>query len=314
MVSNKKLLKESGMSLIELMIALLIGLLLSAAIITVYMSNKKTFWDTEAAASLQENSRFAVKLITDDIRAAGFYADSYDNTVINNNVPAIVSGSCSDSEFDYDQPIWGAAAAAGISCLDGFHFKVGTDILFVKGSRMDPAISTSPPGSGNQKTYMIARDRFTAEHYMAEADLADKSYGNPAAYEYSHHAYFIAHKDGDAFPQLRRLSQRVADGGGSTIWIAETVADGIEDLRYMFGVDTDNDGAANQYIATENMASWDNIVSVKIFMLAQATTSDMSFSGGKTYEYGGRAAYKPTDRYHRKLYETTVTIRNIMTQ
>ncbi len=312
MLSNKKGLKQSGMSLVELMIALLIGLLLSAAIITVYLSNKKTFWDTEAAASLQENSRFALGLITDDIRAAGFYANSYDNTVINNNVPAIASGSCSDIEFDYDQPIWGATADTGIDCLDSKDFKVGTDILFVKGARMDPVTSSAPSGSGSEKTYMVARDRFVAEHYMAEADLADKSYDDPAAYEYSHHAYFIAHKDGDAFPQLRRLSQRVA--GGSTVWIVETVADGVEDLRYMFGVDTDNNGAANQYIATESMTSWDNIVSVKIFMLVQATTSDMSFSGGKTYEYGGRAAYTPTDRYHRKLYETTVSIRNIMTQ
>lgn len=314
MVSNKTMLKQSGMSLVELMIALLIGLLLSAAIITVYLSNKKTFWDTEAAASLQENSRFALKLITEDIRAAGFYANSYDNTVINKTVPAIASGSCNDIEFDYDQPIWGATAVAGIDCLGIKNFKAVTDILFVKGVRMDPVTSTTPPLSGNQKTYMVARGRFVAEHYKAEAGLADKSYNAPAAYEYSHHAYFVAHKDGDAFPQLRRLSQRVASGGGSTVWIAETVADGIEDLRYMFGVDTDNDGAANQYIATENMTSWDNIVSVKIFMLAQATTSDMSFSGGKIYEYGGRTAYTPTDRYHRKLYETTVTIRNIMTQ
>lgn len=279
------------------------------------MSNKKTFWDTEAAASLQENSRFALELITDDIRSAGFYANSYGNTVINNNVPDIAGGACKDIEFDYDQPIWGTTTDGGIACLGGKNFKVGTDILFVKGARMDPATSTSPPGSGSQKTYMVARDRFVAEHYMAEAGLADKAYGDPAAYEYSHHAYFVAYKSGDAFSQLRRLSQKVADDGGSSVWIAETVADGIEDLRYMFGVDTDNDGAANQYLATEDMGVlWDDIVSVKIFMLAQATTSDMSLSGGKTYEYGGRTPYTPTDPYHRKLYETTVTIRNIMTQ
>ncbi len=297
------------MSLVELMIALLIGLLLSAAIITVYLSNKKTFWDTEAAAALQENSRFAATLITDDIRSAGFYADSYAKSVTNIDVGPIASGSCNNLEFNYQQPISGAVTELG--CMSGKAYKNGTDILLVKGTRMTPATVFTHSG-GSYKTYMVATSFEDSEHYIAQADL-DKKAHDSEVHEFFHHVYFISQEEGAVFPQLKRLSQKVNSSGTATVWVTETIADGIEDLHYYFGVDTDNDGAANQYLATEDMSSWDNIVAVKIFMLSQATISDPSFTGGKTYLYGKRTAYTPTDRYHRKLYETTITIRNYKT-
>lgn len=344
---------QTGMSLVELMIALLIGLLLSAAIITVYLSNKKTFWDTEAAASLQENSRFAMKLIANDLRLAGFYGgidyqsierdtqangggDVNGDGIVNTDDAKYVDPidaragmeSCIrdgvETEFEYERSIWIATVTgdgsddlrAGLpDCLSGKHIRaladeVGSTVLFVKHVEPVPVTKTY-----DTKTYIIsALD--TAGHIYGVGDggqaqigqwtTASGRYPDGQAWEYRYHVYFISKKQDEVFPRLRRMSLK------QNGWTTETVADGIEDIQFEIGIDTTGDGAANEYLQPGAVTSWEQAVSAKIYLLAQATKSDIGFEDTKNYVYAGRD-YTPTStsrRYHRKLYETTVTLFN----
>ncbi len=63
---------QLGLTLIELMIALVLGLLLVAGIIQVFVSNKQTYRITEAHSILQDNARFSLELLSRDIRSAGY--------------------------------------------------------------------------------------------------------------------------------------------------------------------------------------------------------------------------------------------------
>jgi type IV pilus assembly protein PilW len=62
---------QSGFSLIELMIALLLGLLVVAAAAGVFMSNKRVYAATETLGRIQENSRAAFEIMSRDVREAG---------------------------------------------------------------------------------------------------------------------------------------------------------------------------------------------------------------------------------------------------
>lgn len=64
--------RQRGLSLIELMIAVLISMLLIGGTIQIFISNKATYRLTEAQSRLQENARFAIMFLTRDIRMAGF--------------------------------------------------------------------------------------------------------------------------------------------------------------------------------------------------------------------------------------------------
>jgi type IV pilus assembly protein PilW len=64
--------KQRGLTLIELMIALVLGLILVAGIIQVFVSNKQTYRVTEAHSLLQDNARFALELLSRDVRSAGY--------------------------------------------------------------------------------------------------------------------------------------------------------------------------------------------------------------------------------------------------
>ena len=63
---------QRGVSLIELMIAMAIGLIMSAVVASLYMGLKGSFRYQEALSRLQENGRFALGSMARDARQAGF--------------------------------------------------------------------------------------------------------------------------------------------------------------------------------------------------------------------------------------------------
>lgn len=62
---------QSGLSLIELMIAMLIGLLIALAAGGMFMSNKRIYGTIETMSRIQENARVAFEMMSRDLREAG---------------------------------------------------------------------------------------------------------------------------------------------------------------------------------------------------------------------------------------------------
>ena len=60
-----------GVSLIELMIAMLLGLLVVGAAIGIFLTNRQTYAATEGLGRVQENVRTAFELMARDVREAG---------------------------------------------------------------------------------------------------------------------------------------------------------------------------------------------------------------------------------------------------
>lgn len=63
--------RQSGMSLVELLIAMVLGLLVIGGVIGVFMSSKQTHRTTESLSRVQETMRVVFELMTRDMREAG---------------------------------------------------------------------------------------------------------------------------------------------------------------------------------------------------------------------------------------------------
>jgi type IV pilus assembly protein PilW len=63
---------QTGMTLIEIMVALLIGLFLMGGVMEIFINSKQTYRMQENLSRLQENGRFALDFLANDIRMAGF--------------------------------------------------------------------------------------------------------------------------------------------------------------------------------------------------------------------------------------------------
>lgn len=106
-----------GMTLVELMVGLAIGLFLVAVVSTMYLGSRNTFVAQESGSRLQENGRFAMDTVAGDLRMSGFRGcmpvvptgDSaaplaigpVDNTLVTPN----------GLLYDFGQPIWGSRHA-----------------------------------------------------------------------------------------------------------------------------------------------------------------------------------------------------------
>lgn len=73
---------QRGFSLVELMVAMAIGIFLMFGAVTVFTNSKRTYNENEVSSRLQENLRFASEILTHDVRMAGYYGCA------NTDVPA----------------------------------------------------------------------------------------------------------------------------------------------------------------------------------------------------------------------------------
>ena len=64
--------KQRGVSMVELMVSITIGLILLAGVMSIFFSSKVTYFANEKTARLQENGRVALDLVLHDMRASGY--------------------------------------------------------------------------------------------------------------------------------------------------------------------------------------------------------------------------------------------------
>ena len=72
---------ERGFTLIEILIALLIGLFLLGALLTIVQANRTVFGNQNKLAQLQDGERMAMTVMADVIQSAGYFPDPTTNTL-----------------------------------------------------------------------------------------------------------------------------------------------------------------------------------------------------------------------------------------
>jgi len=92
--------KTSGFSLVELMVALTIGLIILSAVSLLFVNSKKTYTTQDRLARLQENARFAMQFIVKDLRLAGYYG-----CISDINADTVNSTLNNSTDFAYDAQV-----------------------------------------------------------------------------------------------------------------------------------------------------------------------------------------------------------------
>ena len=101
-----------GFSLVELMVALVITLILLAGIGQIYLSSKKSFTIQDTLGHQQENARYAVETIAQDLRRVSYWGGNADIGLILGTLGMVNDdGNCSTSDTTWgrmlDRPIYG---------------------------------------------------------------------------------------------------------------------------------------------------------------------------------------------------------------
>ncbi len=258
---NMKLSQQRGLTLIELMVALVISLLILAGLFTVYKSNQHANRLNEGLTRTQENGRFAIDFLSRDIRQAGFPANDA-------NV----------QKFLFD------------------------------GSLNDATVANNPYPSD----ILALRHGTTG---LLTADCAGTTPGNVDTVNSMPNTTLNTYAIGDT----GRLNNR-----GKPIFAlfcnGTELVEGIENMQVLYGVDTDfvRDYIANQYVTSagvpdldgDNKPDWFRVVSLRIALLADSVDERASAPSSRTFNLLGVTIPAFADQKIRRVYTTTILIRN----
>lgn len=308
---------QRGVSLIELMIALLISLFLIGGAITVYVQARSSQTAASTTSQVQDSGRIAFEMMISDIRLAGLWG--------RNNVTGQVAGRRGSAAelapfADDCEPRWYVDAAVHLggsnednpypaTCIDNASFQAETDTLVVRHADvMTPLAIAELTATG----VYIRSDSTHGELFVGNAVPAGFD-ASAQIYPFSTTMYYVRpySLEGaggvalDDTPSLRRIS--VTDGPDL---IDEEIASGVEDFQVQFGVDTDGDGSVNSFLNGDSLAlDPDQIMSVRMWLLLRATNEEDGYSNNNTYLYGGKSRVV-NDGYRRVLLVNTVFLRN----
>ncbi|MBQ0745831.1 MAG: PilW family protein [Marinobacter sp.] len=124
---------QTGLSLIELMIALLLGTLLTVGLVQVFTSNSQSFRYNESSARALESGRIAADILSRAIRNAGFFG-CYPINGITNNLDN------SDSEYDAVRHGFATLGVSAVGSERPGAAIAGTDFFNITGVRRPGAI------------------------------------------------------------------------------------------------------------------------------------------------------------------------------
>jgi len=310
---------QKGFSLLEIFISLTIGLVLFAGVLTVFVGMKATTSQTSSLGELQENGRFAITVLTDDLLREGFWGD-LPNQLTTNNVPVIpviggvdcVGQGLNNATFPqaagYFRSLWGitAASASPIGCINDAI--IGSDVIQIKRVLSRPIV-----GNTDATLYYLNANNSTGAIFSGVGAGVPPAVNNALVWEYQHHVYYIR-DEAQGNLSVPVLMQGVLSANNGMTF--RPLIDGIERIHFSYGVDADDDGDVDAFISSANMtqAFWNknnsNILAVKIFVLARDTLPDNNYTNTNTYQLGDSPALVVNDNFRRSLFTTTVTLYN----
>lgn len=323
--------RQHGVTLVELMIALAIGLLVTVAMLKVYVDASRMYRFNEGLARVQENGRFALEFIRRDARVAGFWG-CYSDATLTNGVSAT-----SDAYINVGAGHITGTSDDGLNSSDSITFRsaTGSGALVTSGmSGTGDSVTVESVGALSTNTAVLISDCEDGDLFQvtgiagtalahaagANANVSpnlNKAYAAGArVYEAREATFCIAPGADPAQPALRRLvnptpGQTCASNG-------DELLEGIENMQILYGEDTDadadganGDGTANRYVAFgASGLDIDRIVSVRISLLARSLNNNLT-TAPSPYTFNGIAVTPAsTDKYLRKVFTTTITLRN----
>lgn len=122
---------QSGLTLVELMIAMLLGLIIVGGAVGMFLANKRTYMTTENISRIQENARISFELMAREIREAGGTPCGADLPVANvvNGAPGLWWMHLGVMGFEGDQALasvpFGATAGGRVNGTDAIQLGSG---------------------------------------------------------------------------------------------------------------------------------------------------------------------------------------------
>ena len=322
---------QHGLSLIEMMISITIGLIILSAMATLFSNQSKVRSELDKSNRMIDNGRYALEVLSSNLSMAGFYG-SY---VPASGAPASTPDPCNlttlttaatnldvlrhhvqgyDATSATDQ-IDTLPATCALTYTSGSltTLKDGSDILALRRTSTATPVAAAAVTAAASTVLQVSNCSTALVDYQvipgdaSKAAYLDKDCSTVASLRpFIVQVYFVSPDSttvGDGIPTLKRRELDQATGA----FVTTPLVEGIEYMQVDYGLDADADGSADSYIAAPTTANWPNIVSVKLNIIARNVDPTASHTDTKTYSLGLAGNVGPFNAapYNAAPYPTT---------
>lgn len=312
--------RQAGLTLVELMISMAIGLFIVIATTALLLSTKSGYLAQDDAAHIHDTGRHAIEIISRAVRLAAYEnwdaaeAPVVDASAVGANLAGLDAHSLKSTMPGISSPL-----AKSIN---------GSDVL---------AVRFFGSGSGDNGDGTMTNCAGFGVPAASSAQTADDSRG---------WSIFYVAENASGEPELYC---KYRGGGG---WSAQSIASGVESFQVLYGLDTDADGVPNTFLtasaingldaalilagadAAQRAADlnrkthWKKVVALKVALLVRGAHFIREVSSGSVYDLlgqdyaNGYAASDPGVRIkesalpksvrgrERRVFTTTIQLRN----
>lgn len=342
---------EQGFSLIELLVALALGLVLFTGIGHLMLASSRSWAVQDELSRIQENARLALDILGQSISAAAYTGCPPQGNLAN----ALFTGTDNRQWMaHFDKGILGIPAGSPVE--DQLDSNALSEAIIIHSIDSDQAVLVSAHDTGTATLTLasshdydqgdllalITPDCGQVSVFQAGAATANSVVTHPASASgtlyncirqlqgnFSCHgstvgastidhqgsrlvplqSYAFYLRESNDVPTLyRKLAGEYASGNSIN---SEALVEGIEGLSIRYGVDSDGDGIANQYLTASDITpysdEWRNIITIKLELLARSFTEVAPQA--QTYFFAGQRVV-PNDLYVRRSFMKTIKLRN----
>lgn len=328
---------SKGFGLVELMIAVTIGLVLLLGIGYVFVGSQRTFRTQDDFSRIQESVRYALETVGVDVRMAGYAgcvnlaaidpsnpAGAIPVGVIANNPPAVGIG---DALRGYVGATWtapGAAPATWVAGTGVLHIIRASEAGVTLTGNLTPT-NANVQITGNPYNFVAGEallvsncetaDLFRAttvssasgtvtiahSNAMNTANNTVNQYQNGAeVFRVVSTTYYIA-TNAAGNPALYRRPE-----GGT----AEELVENVENLVMRFGIDTTNDFVVDSYEEAGDVTNWRQVLTARVSMVFRSNSNNVA-TQLQPYVVEYTTVTPPTaDRRLRQVATATFGLRN----
>lgn len=310
--------RQSGLTMMELLVTVAILSLLIAGLSQLVVTNSQNASATGALARIADTGRTAMQILAADARRAGYLGGYVDRLSrpdpptgtlgVSDNAVACVADTTNWARM-LDQPIFGLNdSAAGYACIAD----ADADGQYVRGDVLTVRYTPTPPidvvDMDATKPYLRVTVGERKLFFGGDKDDPDNVIDDPSVRDYNlaAHTYFVGATgrtcQGVEIPALFRMS--IGDDG---LPVSQELLAGVENLqlRYLVG---------NRYYDADDVpltgTNWPAVDAVEISVLVRAECPEAGFDINRTFELGD-VSYAPEDRnFRRQVFTTTTQLRN----
>lgn len=338
-----------GFTLVELLIALVVGSFAVIAALGAYAHGRDIYRVNERIARLQEQGRVALSMIEPDVEMAGFYGFSHSTDSVRlvsggaSSVTTAEASALRQFPLTAGDPLPTAAPAlpSGAHAC-GINFAVDLSMP-VQGSNNVFALGRSPTGcDAYQRRPQPDTDTLTLRRAATQPSVPEANRLQLYASRDSSQSSVLLFADGNApgntdadhrvhyllvrsyyvaadsvgqrdFPALR--VKALTRSGATMSFDEDEVMAGIEDLQVQFGIAAsgESNGQVERYVNPDFAdLPWVQVVSVRVWLRVRADVPEPLFTDRRTYRYAD-VSFTPLgmeSHYRRVLISKTLTRRN----